>query len=278
MKTARAKSSKTTDTAVLRVQGLKVQRGGVKLLDGVDWRVGCGEHWVVLGANGCGKTSLLKTLLGYLTPSAGEIEVLGKRYGEHDWRELRRRIGLVSSALQASVPPHETALETVVSGRTAQLDLWETPTRVEAAAARRQLARAGAGGLAARPWGVLSQGERQRVLIARALMARPRVLILDEPCAGMDPAARERFLARVECIGRERGAPSLVLVTHHVEEITPVFTHVLLLKAGRVLAAGPREEILGRGAAARLGETFGARLRLARRAGRFWLEVTGAME
>lgn len=278
MKTARAKSSKTTDTAVLRVQGLKVQRGGVKLLDGVDWRVGRGEHWVVLGANGCGKTSLLKTLLGYLTPSAGEIDVLGKRYGEHDWRELRRRIGLVSSALQASVPAHETALETVVSGRTAQLDLWETPTRAEAAAARRQLARAGAGGLAARPWGVLSQGERQRVLIARALMARPRVLILDEPCAGMDPAARERFLARVERIGRERGAPSLVLVTHHVEEITPVFTHVLLLKAGRVLAAGPREEILGRGAAARLGETFGARLRLARRAGRFWLEVTGAME
>jgi iron complex transport system ATP-binding protein len=278
MKTARAKSSKTTDTAVLRVQGLKVQRGGVKLLDGVDWRVGCGEHWVVLGANGCGKTSLLKTLLGYLTPSAGEIDVLGERYGGSDWRELRRRIGMVSSALQAAVPPHETALETVVSGRTAQLDLWETPTRAEAAVARRQLARAGAGGLAERHWGVLSQGERQRVLIARALMARPRLLILDEPCAGMDPVARERFLARVERIGRERGAPSLVLVTHHVEEITPVFTHVLLLKAGRVLAAGPREEILGRGAAARLGETFGARLRLARRAGRFWLEVAGAME
>lgn len=275
---AKTKSNRNTDTLILSVAGLRVERGDAVILDGVDWRVARGQHWVVLGANGCGKTSLLKTLLGYLTPSAGEIELLGKRYGRHDWRELRPKIGLVSSALQASVPANESALDTVVSGRTAQLDLWETPTRAEAAAARRQLARAGAGGLAARAWGVLSQGERQRVLIARALMARPRLLILDEPCAGMDPAARARFLERVEVIARERGGPSLVLVTHHVEEITPAFTHVLLLKAGRVLAAGPREEVLGRGASARLSETFGSRLRLTRRRGCFGLEVAGPME
>ncbi len=272
-----AKSNKSTDTPVLRIAGLKVMRGDVKVLDGLDWEVGPGEHWVLLGANGCGKTSLLKTLLGYLTPSAGEIDLLGRRYGEHDWRALRARIGLVSSALHTSVPAGESALETVVSGRTAQLDLWEEPTRAEAAAARRHLVRAGAGGLAMRAWGVLSQGERQRVLIARALMARPRLLILDEPCAGMDPVARARFLERVEVIARERGGPSLVLVTHHVEEITPAFTHAMLLKAGRVLAAGAREELFGRGASARLSETFGAKLRLMRRRGGFGLEVAAKM-
>jgi iron complex transport system ATP-binding protein len=275
---AKSKSNRKTDTAILAVAGLRVERGEMCILDGVDWRVERGQHWVILGANGCGKTSLLKTLLGYLTPSAGEIEVLGERYGDCDWRELRTKIGLVSSALQASVPANEPALATVVSGRTAQLDLWATPTRAEAAAARRQLARAGAGGRAMRAWGVLSQGERQRVLIARALMARPRLLILDEPCAGMDPVTRERFLARVERLARERGGPSLVLVTHHVEEITAAFTQVLLLKAGRVLAAGPRGEILGVGASARLSETFGARLLLRRRRGRFGLEMAGGME
>jgi iron complex transport system ATP-binding protein len=274
---AKAKGNKMSEASVLRVAGLRVERGEAVILDGVDWRVGRGEHWVMLGANGCGKTSLLKTLLGYLVPSAGEIELFGKRYGEHDWRDLRVKIGVVSSALQASVPANEPALDTVVSGRTAQLDLWGTPTRAEAAEARRHLKRAGAEGLAMRAWGVLSQGERQRVLIARALMARPRLLILDEPCAGMDPAARERFLGRVERIARERAGPSLVLVTHHVEEITPAFTHVLLLKAGRVQAAGPREEIFGRGVSARLSETFGARLRLTRRRGRFGLEVAGLM-
>jgi iron complex transport system ATP-binding protein len=275
---AKARSNRTVDTPILAVAGLRVERGETCILDGVEWRVERGQHWVVLGANGCGKTSLLKTLLGYLTPSAGEIEVLGRRYGGFDWRELRTHLGLVSSALQASVPAAEAALHTVVSGRTAQLDLWKTPTRAEAEAAKRQLRRAGAEGLAKRAWGVLSQGERQRVLIARALMARPRLLILDEPCAGMDPVARAKFLRRVEGIARERSGPSLVLVTHHVEEITPAFTHVLLLKAGRVLAAGPREEILGRGASARLSETFGARLRLTRRGGCFGLEMAGGME
>ena len=137
---AKSKSNRKTDTAILAVAGLRVERGEMWILDGVDWRVERGQHWVILGANGCGKTSLLKTLLGYLTPSAGEIEVLGERYGDCDWRELRTKIGLVSSALQASVPANEPALATVVSGRTAQLDLWATPTRAEAAAARRQLA------------------------------------------------------------------------------------------------------------------------------------------
>lgn len=247
---------------LLRVTELRVERGETTVLDGIDWRVASGEHWVILGANGCGKTSLLKVLLGYLTPSAGQIEVLGKRYGAYDWRDLRCRLGLVSSALHASVPEHEPALHTVVSGRGARLDLWRDPTARETAEARRHLVRMGAGHLAERRWGVLSQGERQRVLIARALMARPKLLILDEPCAGMDPVAREAFLAGMETFAREPRGPALVLVTHHVEEITPGFSHALLLRAGKVLAAGRREEVL---TSARLGEVFGARVRLGKR-------------
>ncbi len=255
---------------MLQLDGLQVSRDRAVILAGVDWRVERGQHWVVLGPNGCGKTSLLKVLLGYLTPSGGRMQVMGREYGAYDWRELRYRMGLVSSALQASVPANEPALATVVSGARAQLDLWGEPTRAETRAAWAQLRRAGADQLTMRAWGVLSQGERQRVLIARALMAKPRLLILDEPCAGMDPVAREVFLERMERLAREPRGPGLVLVTHHVEEITESFTHALLLRGGRVVAAGPRSEVL---TAASLGETFGAKVRLGRHGGRLELRV-----
>jgi iron complex transport system ATP-binding protein len=215
-------------------------RGAPKSCAGVDWRVRKGEHWAILGPNGCGKTSLLKSITGYLSPTSGEIALLGRTYGEADWRDLRTWIGIVTSALQASIPPAETALETVVSGRYAQLDLWAHPTRRERAEGRRLLASSGCSALARREWAYLSQGERQRVLIARALMARPRLLILDEPCAGLDPVAREEFLGFLEATARRGAAPSLVLVTHHAEEIMPAFTHALLLRGGRVFASGPK--------------------------------------
>ena len=245
--------------AVLEVSGLRVSRGSTEILRGVDWRVSAGEHWVILGPNGCGKTSLLKSLIGYLAPTDGGIALLGRRYGAADWRELRLRIGVVTSALQAGIPPAETALDTVVSGRYAQIDLWARPTRADKAGATRLLRTIGAGHLAGREWAFLSQGERQRVLIARALIARPRLLILDEPCAGLDPVARSDFLGLVDRLARRRRGPSLVLVTHHVEEITPGFSHVLLMRAGLVVASGPRGRVL---TSANLAAGFGARLRL----------------
>jgi iron complex transport system ATP-binding protein len=229
---------------LLAIEGLTVRRGATVLLEDVSWRIERGEHWVVLGANGCGKTSLLKTLLGYLSPSAGSVELLGRSYGQTDWRELRPLIGIVTSAIQASIPAAEPAVETVISGRYAQLDLWAPTQRVDYTDARRLLRLVGAGGLADRPWLYLSQGERQRILIARALMAQPRLLILDEPCAGLDPVARAEFLAFVEALARQPRSPTLVLVTHHVEEITPAFTHALGLKQGRRHAAGPLDAVV----------------------------------
>lgn len=261
------------DDVIIEIAGLSVKRGRTRVLDGIDWRVERGQHWVILGANGSGKTSLLKVLCGYLTSSAGEVRALGAEYGRADWRQVRRRVGLVSAALQAAVPDHESALETVVSGRTAQLDLWEAPTAREALEARRLLRRVGAVGLGNRPWGVLSQGERQRVLLARALMARPALLILDEPCAGLDPIARERFLADLENLLQRPDAPAVALVTHHVEEIVPGFSHALLLRAGTVVASGPLAQTL---TGQRLSQVFDARAVVRRRAGRWSLAVTDA--
>lgn len=247
---------------ILDVSHLRVARGATTILHDVSWRILRGQHWVILGANGSGKTSLLKALTGFMSPTAGEFVVLGQRYGASDWRELRLKIGVVTSAFTLSIPPSEVALDTVVSGKYAQLDLWHRGTRADRSAALRLLRAGGLGALAHREWAYLSQGERQRVLIARALMARPRLLILDEPCAGLDPVARERFLQYLEGLARRRSSPALVLVTHHVEEITPGFTHALLLREGRVHAAGPRERVL---TSANLSATFGAPLRLARR-------------
>jgi iron complex transport system ATP-binding protein len=244
---------------ILTVSGLCVSRGRTQILCGVDWRVRRGEHWVILGPNGCGKTSLLKSIAGYLSPSSGSIALLGKKYGETDWRDLRLKIGIVTSALQASIPAGETALETVVSGRYAQLDLWARPRRAETAAASRLLRFVGGAHLARREWTYLSQGERQRILIARSLMARPRLLILDEPCAGLDPVAREEFLWFVEGVARRPAGPALVLVTHHAEEIMPSFTHALLLRGGRVFASGPRLRVVTTRA---MSGAFGARIRV----------------
>jgi iron complex transport system ATP-binding protein len=251
---------------ILKVTALRVVRGRTEILRGIDWRVQKGEHWVILGPNGSGKTSLLKSITGYLSPTSGEIALLGESYGQSDWRELRLKVGIVTSALQASIPPAEAALDTVVSGRYAQLDLWARPTRAEVADGRKLLRFVGASQLAAREWTYLSQGERQRILIARSLMARPKLLILDEPCAGLDPVAREEFLWFVENLARRRGGPALVLVTHHAEEIMPAFTHALLLRDGCAYASGPKANVI---TSRRLSGAFGARISVRESRGRY---------
>ena len=255
---------------VLSVASLRIERDGTVILRDVDWRVQRGEHWVMLGANGSGKTSLLSALTGYLMPTSGEISVLGETYGQSDWRELRKKIGLVSSSVRQMMSAAEPALETVASGKYAMIDFWGRVTRAEKSQALKLLRQVECEHLAARPWQVLSQGERQRVLIGRALMAKPRVLILDEPCAGLDPAARERFLQFIEQLGARKNSPTLVLVTHHVEEIMPVFSHVLVLKNGAVLAAGDKTDVM---TARNLSAAFNVKLRLSARNGRYAMKL-----
>ncbi len=255
---------------ILDVRNLSIRRGDTVILDDLAWKVERGENWVILGANGSGKTSLLSALTGYLSPTNGEISVLGETFGESDWRELRKHIGLVSSSVRQMMADHEPALTTVISGKYAMIDYWGRIQSADRVTAARILRQVEAGHLAARRWEVLSQGERQRVLIGRALMARPRLLILDEPCAGLDPVAREHFLDFLQRLGSRRGAPTLIFVTHHVEEIMPVFTHALLLREGRIVKAGTKRSAL---TSSRLSEVFGANLKLGRKDARYTLRM-----
>ena len=255
---------------ILEVSELNIERGDTRILHEVSWTVRRNEHWVILGSNGSGKTSLLSALTGYLSPTSGEIAVLGEQYGAADWRDLRRQVGMVSSSVRQMMHDAEPALTTIVSGKYAMIDFWGRVGKEDRAQAMRILRQIEGEHLAERPWLVLSQGERQRVLIGRALMARPRLLILDEPCAGLDPVAREHFLNFLQRLGARRGGPVLLFVTHHVEEIMPIFTHALLLHRGRVLAAGKKERVL---TSSNLAKLFGAKCRLASRRQRYALRI-----
>ena len=204
-------------------------------------------------------------------PTAGDVFVLGEEFGNSDWPQLRKKIGLVSSSVRQMMAESEPAWITVASGKYAMIDFWGTPKPSDRAQAMRILGETEADYLADRPWTVLSQGERQRVLIGRALMGRPALLILDEPCAGLDPAAREHFLDFLERLGRRKDAPCLVLVTHHVEEIMPVFSHALIMKrAGGKLAEGRIPETLNSRA---MSEAFGVPMSLKKSRGRYSLKV-----
>ncbi len=255
---------------VLAIEKLSLDRGDTRILRQISWTVEAGQRWVILGANGSGKTALLSALTAYFPPSRGEIRFQGQRFGECDWRLIRRSIGLVSSAILQRIEDDALPLTTVAAGRDAVLNPWAAPPETHRGEALRLLRSLGAGALAARPWLFLSQGERQRVLIARALMARPALLILDEPCSGLDPVAREDFLRRMDRLAARPNAPALVLVTHHVEEITEVYTHALILRKGSVVASGPIADTL---TDAHLRRTFGVSVRLLREAGRFRLRT-----
>ena len=259
--------------AVIAVSKLRVEREAV-ILESIDWTVERGQHWAILGANGSGKTSLLSTLTGYMPLTAGEISVLGETYGRTDWRELRKRIGIVSSSIHQLVEGHQTSLDTIIGGRHAIIGMWGEVKPAELSQGEKILRQIEAEAIRQRPWRVLSQGERQRVLIGRALMARPELLILDEPCAGLDPVAREHFLQFLGRLARTHHAPTLVLVTHHVEEIIPAFSHVLLLWKGEVLAAGPRSRVLTSG---KLSRAFNAPVKLRHRRGRYSITVSASV-
>jgi iron complex transport system ATP-binding protein len=222
---------------------------------------------VILGPNGSGKTTLLRVASLYLHPSRGEVEVLGHRWGQVDVRRLRTRIGFVSPALAGMLRPQVTAAEVVMAAREAALETWWHAYGPEdRARADTLLDRLGAAAVADRPFGALSSGERQRVLLARSLWDDPGLVLLDEPTAGLDLGAREDVVARLAALADDPATPATVLVTHHVEEVPAGFTHALLVGEGRVVAAGPLDEVL---TAEALSDLFGLRLALDRRGGRF---------
>jgi len=231
------------------------RRGGRVLVGPVDWQVELDERWVVIGPNGAGKTSLLRMAAAMEYPSSGSATVLGERLGRVDMAELRQRVGLSSSALSQRVPDEELVRDVVVSAGYAVLGRWhERYDDVDYLRALDTLESVGAEHLADRTYGTLSEGERKRVLIARSLMTDPELLLLDEPAAGLDLGGREELVARLADLAADPDSPALVLVTHHVEEIPPGFSHCLILSEGRVLAAGLLRDTL---TAANLSAAFG---------------------
>jgi iron complex transport system ATP-binding protein len=253
---------------MISIQNLNVTRAGTSILRGINWEVGEGENWVILGANGSGKTTLLSCVTGYVTPSAGTIRVLGRQYGKSDWRELRKEVGLVSSSIRHWIEDDQLAVNIVASGRNAELNSWRPPMGPLRRESLQALQEVECRDLAKRPWVFLSQGERQRILIGRALMARYRILILDEPCAGLDPVARERFLQFLHRLAASTNTPNLVFVTHHIEEILPCFDRALVLRDGKILSQGLIQKVI---TSLTMTEAFGSQIVVRRTRGRYWM-------
>ncbi|MGF2945421.1 ABC transporter ATP-binding protein [Mycobacterium sp. Lab-001] len=245
---------------LLEFRNVSLRRDGRILVGPLDWAVELDERWVIVGPNGAGKTSLLRIAAAAEHPSSGIAFVLGERLGRVDVSELRSRIGLSSSSLAQRVPGEELVRDLVVSAGYAVLGRWrERYEDVDYRRAVDMLESLGAEHLADRTYGTLSEGERKRVLIARALMTDPELLLLDEPAAGLDLGGREELVARLADLAADPDAPALVLVTHHVEEIPPGFSHCMLLSEGRVVGAGLLPEVL---TAENLSTAFGQSIAL----------------
>ncbi len=252
---------------LIDVDNIRVERDNTLILDSCSWRVNAGENWVVFGPNGAGKTSLLNVIQGYLWPSSGVTRVFGGTLGNGvDVREMRKTMPVVSESVRRMIHDHLTGLEVLVTGARAHLNIFDVPTAEELEKARGVADVTGVTPLLDKAFSVMSTGERQRVLIARALMADPRVVILDEPCTGLDLAGREWVLHSIESIYKSASHASLLFTTHHVEEIAEGFTHALLIGGGRVFAAGPIETVF---TSENLSELFQIPLTIGRKDGRW---------
>ena len=255
------------DGAVLALRGVGRAVDGTQVLRGVDWEVRPGQRWVVLGPNGSGKTTLVRIATMWEHPSTGVVELLGQRLGRTDVRRLRAGVGFTSAAMADMLRPSLTAAEVVMTAKHAALEpWWHRYDAADAGRARAALERVGCGDRSDQRFGTLSSGERQRVLLARALSLEPGVVVLDEPNAGLDLGGREQLIVLLSDLAADPDTPPLVLVTHHADEIPEGFTHALLLRDGAVLASGPMDETL---TSANLSECFGLDLTLERRHGRW---------
>lgn len=229
---------------IVQLHSVSLKRDNKYILKDINWEIKKGEHWAIFGLNGAGKTMLLNLINGYIFPSKGKIQVLKKTIGKYDLRELRKSIGWVSSSIQEKFHDYSTALEIVLSGKFATVDLYDETTEEDRDYAKYCLKKLNAIHLANRDYRTFSQGEKQRILIARGLMAKPKLLILDEPCTGLDIIAREQLLDIIRDLSTDDNSPTFIYVTHHTEEIMPTFSHTLLLKEGEIYSKGITEEIL----------------------------------
>ncbi|MBK9740181.1 MAG: ABC transporter ATP-binding protein [Actinobacteria bacterium] len=247
---------------------VSVRRGSSFLLSDVDLRIDEGERWVVIGPNGAGKTTLLLVASGRMFPTTGTVELLGEEVGAVDMAEVKPRIGWASSAMFADIPPRESVFDVVMTGAYAVSGRWrEEYEDTDRDRAARLISAWGVADLSGRTYGTLSEGERKRTLIARALMSDPELLLLDEPGAGLDLGGREDLVDRMNTLALDPDAPTQIVVTHHVEEIPSGFTHALLLRGGAVTAAGPLADVL---TDEHLTATFGLPITVRRDAGRWY--------
>lgn len=253
---------------MIHLQGLTFRRGERDILRGVDLKINAGEHWSMLGRNGCGKSTVLEMVTGYLFPTSGKIDVLGHRYGQVDVREIRKQIGYISPALIEKMSLTDPCWEIVASGAFAYLRFYEEIPDEVRERAYTQLERVGLRAFAEQPFGTLSQGERKKVLLARTMMASPKLLILDEPCAGLDLFEREKFLNALTELSTNQ--LSILYVTHHIEEIIPLFTHVALMSQGELVASGPKRDVL---TPEKLQEAYDLPLQIRWSDDRPWIEV-----
>lgn len=228
---------------ILQFKNISLLKNKQHILKNINWEVKKGEHWVILGANGSGKTMMLKMLSGYIWPSEGEIFVLGKKFGEVDLSTLRQTIGWVSFDLQTKMP-EITTFEVVLSGYFASIGLYQKPTDAVSKKAKGLIRFVGLKEHKDNLFSLLSYGEQKKVLIARSLMNKPKLLLLDEPCSGLDMRARKKFLGFIEKIAKMKSGPTIIFVTHHIEEIVPGIKNVLALKKGKIIKMGKKEEIL----------------------------------
>lgn len=227
---------------MISMKDIVLKRGNVRILDDVNLQLGQDEHWAILGRNGSGKTTLLEMMTGYLFPTSGQVEVLGNVYGQCDVREVRKDIGYISQSLLEKMSLKDPVWEAVATGAYAFLRFYQDIPDEAKEKAIQLLQEMKLGRTLEQPLGTLSQGERKKVMLARALMAEPKLLIMDEPCSGLDLYERENLLIEIDQL-RQRNM-SVIYVTHHIEEIVPLFTHVAFIKDGKIVAAGPKKEVL----------------------------------
>lgn len=254
---------------MIQLHNITFRRGERDILKGVNLSVNPGEHWTLLGRNGCGKTTLLEIITGYQFPSSGKVDVLGNRYGQCNVREVRKKIGYISPNLVEKMTLADPVWEIVATGKFAFLRFYEEIPEVVRETAYSQLEKVGMRAVAEQAFGTLSQGERKKILLARTMMSSPELLILDEPCAGLDLYERERFLeALSELAGLHK--LSMLYVTHHIEEIIPAFTHVGLMAEGRMVASGLKKDVL---TATTLGEAYNLPIEIEWKDERPWIQV-----